>query len=128
MRKKWENAVIFLSGAGGYYVIELAWRGRSHWTMALTGVTCLCLLYRLNIRIDKRPIMVKAVAGAGLITAVEFLVGCIVNLGLKWDVWDYSQMRFNILGQICPLYFFLWTLLCMPIFPLCGAINKHLFK
>lgn len=96
--------------------------------MALTGGTCLCLLYRLNIRIDKRPIMVKAVAGAGLITAVEFLVGCIVNLGLKWDVWDYSQMRFNILGQICPLYFFLWTLLCMPIFPLCGAINKHLFK
>ena len=29
----------------------------------------------LNIRIDKRPIMVKAVAGAGLITAVEFFGG-----------------------------------------------------
>lgn len=27
MSKKWENAVIFLSGAGGYYAIELAWRG-----------------------------------------------------------------------------------------------------
>lgn len=48
MRKKWENAVIFLSGAGGYYAIELAWRGRSHWTMALTGGTCLCLLYRFE--------------------------------------------------------------------------------
>ena len=83
MRKKWENAVIFLSGAGGYYAIELAWRGRSHWTMALTGGTCLCLLYRLNIRIDKRPIMVKAVAGAGLITAVEFLVGCIVKMCIR---------------------------------------------
>lgn len=128
MHKKWENTIIFLSGAGGYYAIELAWRGRSHWTMALTGGTCLCLLYRLNIYFDKRPILVKAVAGAGLITAVEFLVGCIVNLGLKWDVWDYSRKRFNILGQICPLYFFLWTILCLPVFPICKAMNKHFFN
>ena len=126
--KKWETAFIFLSGAGGYYAIELAWRGRSHWTMALTGGTCFCLLSRLNTRMDKRPVMLKAVAGAGIITAVEFLVGCIVNLGLKWDVWDYSKMRFNLLGQICPLYFFLWTLLCVPLSPLCKAINKHIFN
>lgn len=88
----------------------------------------MCLLYRLNRRIDKKPIILKAVAGAGIITAVEFLVGCIVNLGLKWEVWDYSKMRFNVLGQICPLYFFLWMLLCVPVFPLCRAINKHIFR
>ena len=128
MHKRWETTVIFLSGAGGYYAIELMWRGHSHWTMAITGGTCMCLLYRLNRRIDKKPIILKAVAGVGIITAVEFLVGCIVNLGLKWEVWDYSKMRFNVLGQICPLYFFLWMLLCVPVFPLCRAINKHIFR
>ena len=34
--------------------------------------------------------------------------GCIVNLWLGWDVWDYSGMPGNILGQVCPRYFLLW--------------------
>lgn len=128
MHKGWENVFIFLGGAGGYYAIEIMWRGHSHWTMGVTGGLCLCILYRLSGRMSKRPLVLKAWAGAGIITGIEFIVGCIVNLGLKWNVWDYSNMRFNILGQICPLYFFLWTLLCIPIFPLCGLIQKHIFK
>ena len=42
------------------------------------------------------------------IVVAEFLVGCIVNLWLGWDVWDYSDIPLNLLGQICLLFAFLW--------------------
>lgn len=32
--------------------------------------------------------------------ALEFATGCVVNLWLGLDVWDYSQKPFNLLGQI----------------------------
>lgn len=41
-------------------------------------------------------------------------VGCIVNLWLGWDVWDYSGMVFNILGQVCLAYWMLWVALSLP--------------
>ena len=45
--------------------------------------------------------------------AVEFLSGCVLNLWLCLDVWDYSGLPGNVLGQICPAYGLLWFLL-MP--------------
>ena len=46
--------------------------------------------------------------GAAGITVLEFLTGCIVNIWLGWDVWDYDGMPGNVLGQICPQYMLLW--------------------
>ena len=31
------------------------------------------------------------------------------------NVWDYSDRKFNLMGQICPLYSALWFLLCIPV-------------
>ena len=59
------------------------------------------------------PLIAAATAGALTITAYEFFVGLIVNLRLGWDVWDYSSVPFNILGQICPVYTMIWFLLCL---------------
>ena len=36
-----------------------------------------------------------------IITAVEFTSGLILNVWLGLGIWDYSNMPFNILGQIC---------------------------
>jgi uncharacterized membrane protein len=41
------------------------------------------------------------------------MAGIIVNLAFKWGVWDYSQMPYNFMGQICLLYFNLWFLLSL---------------
>ena len=56
----------------------------------------------------------RALAGTLIICAVEFTVGFIVNILLDWKVWDYSGRKYNIYGQICPIYAFLWFLLCIP--------------
>ena len=61
--------------------------------------------------------------GSAVITGVELIVGCIVNLILKLEVWDYSNMPLNLLGQICPLYSLLWGFLTIPIVFLCGKMK-----
>jgi len=55
----------------------------------------------------------QMVLSAGIITAVEFLVGLIVNVWLKLNVWDYSDMPYNIMGQVCLLYTNIWFLLSL---------------
>ncbi|MBC8528819.1 hypothetical protein H8699_05170 [Christensenellaceae bacterium NSJ-44] len=119
-----KNLAIFGLGAMGYSLLELAWRKRTHWTMALTGGACLVALCKVNQKMGKRKVLAKSLAGAGCITAVEFAVGCVVNKKLNMGVWDYSDKRFNLLGQICPLYTLYWFLLCIPLCPISQKLNQ----
>ena len=92
-----------------YILIELAWRGHSHWTMFVLGGICFLALGLINEVLPwETPLWEQILIGAILITCLEFLTGCIVNLLLGWEVWNYSDMPGNILGQICPQYFILW--------------------
>lgn len=50
----------------------------------------------------------QMVASAAIITLVELVTGLIVNVWLKLNVWDYSPLPYNFLGQICLLYTNIW--------------------
>ncbi len=105
------NKYLFLADVGGllYIVIELAWRGWSHWTMFILGGFCFIYLGLINeILCWDTPLWQQILIGAVGITMLEFLTGCVVNLWLGWAVWDYSGIPGNILGQICPQYMLLW--------------------
>lgn len=105
----------FLVGAVGYPLIELAYRRRTHWTMALTGGACLVILRGVCMRHGHRRLPVRCAIGALCITAVEFCVGCVVNRVMNWGVWDYSRNRGNLLGQVCPRFTVMWFGLCAPV-------------
>ena len=60
----------------------------------------------------------------GDITTVEFVAGCIVNLRLHWQVWDYSSLPFNLLGQICPRFILMWFALSIPGVALCTLLHR----
>lgn len=115
---------IYLFGALVYGLMELMWRGRTHWTMLICGGTCFCIMYILSAL--PLPFAVKCLLSAASITAVEFFTGYIVNLRLRWQVWDYSDMRFNLMGQICPLFSALWLLLSVPGLLLCRRLHSLL--
>jgi len=101
-----------LFGAGGilYVICELIWRGHSHWTMFLLGGVLFAILGLLNERKPRwnQSLLAQSIVGAIIVTAFEFVAGCVLNLFLGWNIWDYSQLPFNLLGQICLYYFFLW--------------------
>lgn len=100
-----------LAATGGtlYILLELIWRGRSHWTMFLLGGICFICLGMINEILSwDTPLWKQILIGACIVTALEFLTGCVVNLWLGWQVWDYSGLPGNVLGQICPQYCVLW--------------------
>ena len=59
------------------------------------------------------PVWKQCAIGAVIVTAIEFVSGCVINLWLKWDVWDYSDMPLNIMGQICLPFTILWFFLSL---------------
>ena len=107
--------VLFCAGGLGYTGLELLWRGWSHPTMFFAGGTCFLLLGQLK----NCPPWVKAVAGAGMITAVELGMGLLLNR--HYRIWDYRNTPLNFLGQICLPYSLLW----MPV-GLAGAESYRL--
>ena len=101
--------ILWLTGGFSYFFLEILFRGRSHWTMFILGAICFILIGLINEILPwKTPIELQALLGAGCITICEFITGCIVNLYLNWNIWDYSNMPFNILGQICLPFTILW--------------------
>jgi len=115
---------VFMLGASGYTLLEIIWRGYSHWTMTVTGGFCMTILFLLNESLASWDLSAKCFVGCILITSVELVVGILVNLILKWNVWDYSSIPMNFMGQICLPYTVLWYFLCIPVMWICTRLGR----
>ncbi len=124
MKNAREYIGIYCVGSLGYSTVELMWRGHTHWSMGIAGGVGLVLLYLINRRMNDRVLLIKCAAGTAALTAVEFSSGCVLNLMLRLQVWDYSRQPGNILGQICPLYCLYWFVLCIPVMKLNSYLQK----
>jgi hypothetical protein len=125
MGKLKENIILFGLGALAYGLVEVAARGYTHWTMALTGGVVMVILGAIN-RTRGVHILLKCMLGALVITSLEFCVGMTVNVGLGWGVWDYSEKPLNLWGQICPQFSMAWFFLSVPAYSLCTLLQKRL--
>lgn len=122
-----EFSFIFICGAIGYGSIELLWRGHTHWTMLLLGGVCLYCIYLISTRLAD-ALWKKVVMCALVVTSLEFAVGCLVNLRLGWEVWDYSTLPLNLMGQICPAFSLMWLLLSIPCIYGCRFLHRFVFE
>ena len=103
---------LFLVGGLAYCGIEMLWRGHTHWTMLIVGGLCFIFCGGINEWFDwNMPLWEQRLICAVGITAIEFVAGIILNIILQLNVWDYGNMPFNILGQVCLPFSFLWFLL-----------------
>ena len=100
-----KKLTLFCAGGLSYVGLELLWRGRSHSSMFFAGGGSFLLLGELG-KATKRPV-VRALGGAGIITAVELAAGLLFNR--SHSVWDYRQLPYNIKGQICLPFALLWV-------------------
>lgn len=105
--------LVFALGGSAYGLMEILFRGHTHWTMVITGGACVLTLYLLEGWLLGMPLIIAALVGAVIITFYEFCVGMIVNVRLGWQVWDYSALPGNIMGQICPIFTLAWFFLCL---------------
>lgn len=126
MRKFGEYVIILIIGGLSYGTLELIWRQHTHWSMILAGGICFLSMYVIFNGNPDMNFLLRAITGSLIITSVELIFGCIFNIWLKMDVWDYSRFYFNLWGQICLLYSVLWGILSIPVSVLCIKL-KQLF-
>ena len=105
---------LFWFGGSTYVTLEVLWRGYSHWTMLLLAGVVFIILGLLNEIWDWNDSLAKqVVVGTIISTVFEFITGCVVNLWLGWNVWDYTGIPGNILGQICLPFTILWAIISL---------------
>ena len=99
---------VFLLGGDIYCIIELLYRSRTHYSMffcAGLAMLFLFVIYRENREVSP---LLFALAAAIIITLLEFVFGIVFNIFLGMNVWDYSNVPLNIMGQICLPFSLIW--------------------
>lgn len=107
-----EYIVIFIVGAITYLLIEILWRGYTHWTMGILGGTVIILVGLINeVTRKDLPLIIQAPLASIIITLIEYWAGYILNIQLGMNIWDYSDLPLNVDGQVCLYFSLLWMIL-----------------
>ena len=114
-------------GGSTYVTLEVFWRARSHWTMFVLAAVVFIMIGLLNEIWAKWNLLVQTLVGTGIATVLEFITGLVVNVILRWNVWDYSNLPGNIMGQICPQFMILWALIVVVAIVLDDVIRWKFF-
>ena len=101
----WKHFILFYLGGTAYMFTEFLWRGRSHGSMFVLGGLCFWLIGHLHPRLPL-PLWAQLLVFSVMITALELLTGLAVNQ--DFAIWDYRNMPYQYLGQICLNYSLLW--------------------
>ncbi len=99
-------------GGAVYFMMETIWRAShtSHWTMLILGAICFLVLGGLNEFFTwEMPLWLQCLIGAIVVTALEFITGCVLNIWLGWGIWYYD--KFHVLHQICLPFTLIWFVL-----------------
>lgn len=121
--------ILFIIGGIIYFLFETILRGWSHWSMFLLGGLCFVLIGEYNEHVDwDTPLIKQGVIGACIVTALEFVVGTVVNVYLGWGIWDYSNVPLNFMGQICLPFSILWIFVSILAVVVDDWLRYFLFK
>ena len=121
-----KNIIIFIIFGISYYLLEILWRGYSHWTMIIVGGLCGLLIGLINEITPKMNTILQMLLGSVIVTIIEFVTGYIINIKLDLNIWDYSNLKFNILGQVSLLFSVLWFFLSYIVIKLDDCIRDNI--
>ena len=129
MRHIKKYLVLLIIGGNLYYILEVLWRGYSHFTMFMLGGICFILVGLINeISITSNmPLTIQQFIAAIIITSLELVFGLVFNIWLGLNIWDYSSLRFNFMGQICLMFSILWFFLSLPAILLDDYLRYWIF-
>ena len=116
MKRLNKYLILFVIGGISYFFIEILWRGHSHITMFILGGLCFVSVGLINEYYFKlkKSLLIQQSVSCLVITTLELIFGLILNVRLRLNVWDYSNLKFNLMGQICLEYSVLWFFLSLP--------------
>lgn len=122
-----QHLYLFLFGAFGGWLLEVGFRSLKakklvnpgflsgpYLPLYGFGMVILHLFCKIDYSfINNGTLQVLLYAGmvTAALTTAELAAGLILRYGLKIKLWDYSNMRFNFKGIICPQFTIFWGLL-----------------
>ncbi|MBU5311109.1 putative ABC transporter permease [Tissierella carlieri] len=129
MKQLIKYSILFIIGGISYFFIEILWRGYSHMTMLILGGLCFVLVGLIGEHCFafNKSLLLQQVISCLIITVLELVFGLILNVGMGLDIWDYSNLKFNFMGQICLKYSMLWFFLSLPTIILYDYIRYWIF-
>ena len=112
--------IIFVISGFIYIMLELFWRGRTHWTMFLCAGLCGLVIANVNNNLlnFETDFRIQVIVSALCCTIFEFLFGLIFNG--DFSIWDYRETWGTIhwLGdQVNILFFGVWLLISLFALP-----------
>ena len=112
--------VIFNISGFIYIILELLWRGYSHWTMYLCAGLCGLVMAAINDNWFKMDtdFRFQVLASAVSCTIMEFFFGIVFNG--DFSIWDYRGLwgTIHFLGdQVNILFFGMWMLISIFALP-----------
>lgn len=92
---------LFIIGGITYYFMEIVYRGYSHFSMIIVGGICFILIGAINEVSNKQiPLLLQMILSVLIVDTIELISGIFLNRILLLNIWDYSNLRFNFLGQV----------------------------
>lgn len=121
--------VLFAIGGMIYMIIEIVYRGYTHQTMFFVGGSCFITIDVINRAFGgSTNLITRIIVSSAVITTMEFVAGCILNLRLEMGIWDYSRIGGNLLGQISLPFAGAWMLLSAVGILIDNLLNISVFK
>ena len=118
--------ILILFGGALYCICELSWRGWTHPSMALCGGLCFLMIYMVNDKLRGSSLIKQGLISCAVITTTELLFGFVLNILLGLNVWNYSNIGFDLLGQICIPFCGVWFIMSYPCIFISRVLKKCL--
>ena len=113
------SMLLWTWGGTVYFLLEVAYKTATghqesiSWTMLVLAIILCIPVERAGYQLPwDCPLWLQAMACAALVTITEFFAGCVLNLWIGLDIWDYSSLPLNLMGQICLPFSLVWLVLC----------------
>ena len=94
-----------------YTNIEMIFRGYTHPSMIIVGGLSGALAGLINDIMPNMKIYKQCILSAFVITLIEYISGYILNIKLNLGIWDYTNLKYNLNGQISLIFSFIWIFL-----------------
>jgi uncharacterized membrane protein len=133
MKHSQKLLLLWAAIGAAYCFIEGLWRPSSNgaWMnifmlpVGALGGVAIGLLNQIP-KFFKMRVIWQTITGALIFLVVEFAAGCAMNLWWGMNLWDYSNLPTNIMGQTCLLHMVFWFFL-IPFMIWAEDYIRHLF-
>lgn len=128
MKNILKSIILFIIFGFIYCGIEILYRGYTHISMFVVGGLCCLFIGYINEITPKMPMYLQCLLSSIIILTLEFISGCYLNLYLKLNIWDYSNLPYNLCGQVCLFFGIAWFFLSYFVIKLDDYLRLKLFN